>query len=109
LLEGDVAVVFDVLLLLSVALWLVQCLDQQGGGSWHDFDLSLAVLNNQLHGNAKALESESLLSDVVGNLLGADRTELVVDGDIVNSHQAVVSTLGEPEHQYLVLALMRSA
>src|SRR2546429_432531 len=36
--------------------------------------------------------------ELLGNPLGAHRTEAVVDGDIMNRHQPVIGALGESKH-----------
>jgi len=46
--------VLDVLLLLSVARWLLERLDDEGRGGWYNRDCSLTVLDGELHGNTKS-------------------------------------------------------
>ncbi|KAG1332013.1 putative 60S ribosomal protein L12-like [Cocos nucifera] len=71
--EGDVAVVLDVLGLLAVALRLLKGLDHQGGGRGHHRHLGLAVLHGELDGDAEALPILGrLLGDVFTNLLGGE-------------------------------------
>lgn len=78
LLKGDVTIVLDVLLLLSVALRLVEGLDDQGGSTRNNLDLSLTVLDNELDGDTKTLVVASGFGDIIGDLLGGktERTDL---------------------------------
>ena len=67
---GDVAVVLDVLLLLSVTQRLLERLDDVGRGSRDDLDGSLTVLADQLDSDVQALPGLSGLDDIIGDLLG---------------------------------------
>src|SRR2546427_7725481 len=46
--------------------------------------------------------------ELLGDPLGTDSTELVVDGDIMNRHQAVIGALGKAEHRLLTLVPVKS-
>lgn len=71
--ERDVAVVFDVLGLLAVALWLFEGLDDQGSGGRDHRDFRLAILDGQLHRHAEALPVlRGLLCDVLSYLFGGE-------------------------------------
>ena len=70
LFQRDVAVVLDVLLLLSVAQRLLERLDDVGRGGRDDLDGSLTVLADQLDGDVQALPGLSSLDDIIGDLLG---------------------------------------
>lgn len=75
LLHRDVTGVLDVLLLLAVALWLSESLDNQSGSRWDDLDLSDTVLDDQLDGDTETLVVHGRLGDIIGNLLGRLREE----------------------------------
>lgn len=78
LLEGDVATVLDVLLLLAVARGLLERLDDERGGRGDDRDGSLTVLDGELDGDAETLPVAGGLGDVLTDLLGREtkRTDL---------------------------------
>ncbi|KAI3477912.1 hypothetical protein L1887_60219 [Cichorium endivia] len=78
LLEGDVATVLDVLLLLAVARGLLERLDDERGGRGDDRDGSLTVLDGKLDGDAETLPVAGGLGDVLTDLLGREtkRTDL---------------------------------
>merc|ERR1711924_570884 len=59
----DVAVVGDVLHLLTVTRRLLQHLDQQTRRRRHEIDLRLAVLDRELHQHANALPGHARLDD----------------------------------------------
>jgi hypothetical protein len=69
-LPGDVAVVLDVLLLLAVAGRLLERADDEGGSRRNHRDLSLAVLDGQLHRHLQTLPVLRLLGDIITDLLG---------------------------------------
>jgi hypothetical protein len=48
IIEGDVSVVLDVLLLLTISVGLVQSLDDQSSGGGDHLDLGLTVLDDKL-------------------------------------------------------------
>jgi hypothetical protein len=68
--EGDIAVVEDVLLLLAVALRLLEGANDERSRRGHELDLRLAVLDSQLDGDTEALEGLGGGGDIVGDLLG---------------------------------------
>lgn len=70
LLQRDVAVVLDVLLLLSVAQRLLERLDDVGRGGRDDHDGRLTVLADQLDRDVQALPGLGSLDDIIGDLLG---------------------------------------
>lgn len=70
LIQRDVAVVLDVLLLLSVAQRLLERLDDIGRGGRDDLDGSLTVLADQLDSDVQALPGLGSLDDIIGDLLG---------------------------------------
>lgn len=63
-------VVLTVLDLLAVTLGLLEGLDHHGGGRGADLDASLAILDDELAGDAKSLPVEGGLGDVFTDLLG---------------------------------------
>ncbi len=69
LIEGNVAVVLDVLDLLSVTGRLLQSLDDQRSSRWHHLDGGLTVLDNQLAGDLQALPVRGGLGDIITDLL----------------------------------------
>ena len=69
-LDGDVAVVFDVLNLLPVPGRLLQRLDDEGGGGGNHGAGGLPVLHLQLHGHLQTLPVAGGLGNVVSDLLG---------------------------------------
>ena len=70
LIKGQVAIVLDVLDLLSVSWRLLQGFDDEGSSGGHDFDGSLTVLNDQLAGDLQALPVSGGLGDIITDLLG---------------------------------------
>ena len=70
--EGDVAVVLDVLHLLAITWRLLQGLDDEGGGRGNDVDGGLTVLDGQLDGDLEAFPVLGGLGDVVTDLLGGE-------------------------------------
>lgn len=70
LLQRDVAVVLDVLLLLSVTQRLLERLDDVGRGGRDDHDGSLTVLADQLDGDVQTLPGLGSLDNIIGDLLG---------------------------------------
>ena len=70
LVEGDVARVLDVLLLLAVPRGLLQGLDDEGGGGWDDRDGGLTVLDGELDGDTETLPVTGSLGNVFSDLLG---------------------------------------
>lgn len=72
--------VLDVLRLLPVPLRLLEGLDDQGSGTRHDGDLSLAILDRKLDGDAEALPVfGSLFSDIFTDLFGGEAKGAVAD------------------------------
>lgn len=69
LIEGNVAVVLDVLDLLSVASWLLQSLDDQRSSRWHNFNGGLTVLDDQFAGDLQAFPVRGGLGDIITDLL----------------------------------------
>lgn len=59
-----------VLLLLSVALGLLEGLDEESGSRGDNRDGGLTVDNRQLDGTTETLELRGVLGTVIGNLLG---------------------------------------
>merc|ERR1719150_24680 len=80
--HGDVAVVLDVLDLLTITWRFLQGLDDQGSGGGNDSDLSLTVLDGQLDGDLQTFPVLGGLGDVVTNLLGGqtEGTDLGSEG-----------------------------
>ena len=70
LVEGNVARVFDVLLLLAVAWGLLESLDDERGGGGDDGDGRLTVLDGELDGDTETLPVAGRLGDVFSDLLG---------------------------------------
>src|SRR5699024_1837611 len=68
LVHGQVATVFDVLHLLSVASRLLQRLDDQRGGGRDHCDGRLSVLNDQLAGDLEAFPVGGGLGNVITDL-----------------------------------------
>ena len=58
--------------LLPVTWWLLEGLDDEGGGRGDDADLGLPVLDGQLDGDLQALPFGGGLGDVLANLLGGE-------------------------------------
>jgi hypothetical protein len=97
---GDVTVVLDVLDLLSVTWWLLEGLDDQGRGAWHNGDLSLSVLDGQFDSNFQAFPLLGVLADVVTDLLwgetewadlwrqGGGWGDLTSDGSELDDHDS---------------------
>lgn len=78
LVEGDVATVLDVLLLLAVTRGLLERLDDERRGRGDDRDGSLTVLNGKLDSDTETLPVTSGLGNVFTDLLGREtkRTNL---------------------------------
>lgn len=74
LVEGDVAAVLDVLLLLPVTSRLLEGLDDKSRCGWDDSDGSLTVLDGQLDGNTQTLPVTGGLGNVFSDLLGGLRS-----------------------------------
>jgi len=72
IIPSNVTIVADVLDLLSVPRWLLQGLDQQSTGTWHNRHGSLTVLNGKLDGHFQALVVLGVLANVVTNLFGRE-------------------------------------
>lgn len=70
LLQGNVTIVLDVLLFLSVSWGLLEGSDDQGRGSGNNRDGSLTVLDGKLDSDTNTLELLGGLSNVFTNLLG---------------------------------------
>jgi len=70
LIHGDLAVVNDVLHLLSVSARLLERLDDQRGGGVEHADLALLVLDLHFHLDLDALPALGGLLDVFADLLG---------------------------------------
>lgn len=68
--EGDVAIVLDVLDLLAIAWRFLQGLHDQGGSRWDNRDGSLSVLDGQADSDLQTLPVSGGLGDVVTDLLG---------------------------------------
>jgi hypothetical protein len=68
LVEGDVARVLDVLLLLPVARGLLEGFDDEGGGGGDDGDGGLAVLDGELDGDAEAFPLAGGFGDIFTDL-----------------------------------------
>lgn len=81
-LEGQVAVVLNVLLLLAVARGLLQGLDDHARSRRQNLDGGGTVLHSQLDADAQASIISRRLDDVVVDLLGGDteRTDLLGEG-----------------------------
>lgn len=70
LLQGDVSVVLDVLVLLSVTRGLLESSDDQRRGRGDDGHGGLSVLDGQLDGDTDTLVSLGGLGNILTNLLG---------------------------------------
>lgn len=68
----------DVLLLLAVTRWLLESLDDKGGGGWNNGDGGLTVLDGKTDGNTESLPVTSSLGDIFSDLLWGEteRTNL---------------------------------
>lgn len=58
-----------VLDLLAVTWWLLQCLDDERSGRWHNRNGSLTILDAQANGDFQALPVSGGLCDVITNFL----------------------------------------
>lgn len=67
--ECNVAVVFDVLHLLSVAWRLLQGLDNERSGRWNNWNCRLTILDGEADCDFQALPVTGCLGDIVTNLL----------------------------------------
>lgn len=78
LLQGDVTVVLDVLVLLSVTRGLLESSNDQRRGRGDDGDGGLSVLDGQLDSDSDTLVGLGGLGDILTNLLGGqtERTNL---------------------------------
>lgn len=70
LVKGDVAVVLDILNLLSVTWRLLQGLDDQRRGRRDNLDGCLTILDDQLAGDLQTLPVGGCLGDIITDLLG---------------------------------------
>jgi len=106
LVEGEVAVVDDVLLLLAVADGLVEGLHDEGGGGGDHGDGGLAVDDGELDGDAQALPVLGGLHDVLTDLLGgeAERTDLGREG----GGRSDLTTHGAHDHDLNVIGRRRA-
>lgn len=81
LIKLNVSSVLDVLLLLAVSDGLLEGTDDEGRRGGDDGNGSLTVLDRKLNGNAETLPVASSLGDVLTDLLGrllkANRTEIL--------------------------------
>lgn len=106
LVEGEVAVVDDVLLLLAVTDGLVEGLHDEGGGRGDHGDGSLTVDDGELDGDVQALPVLGGLLDVLTDLLGgeAERTDLGRKG----GGRSDLATHGAHDHDLNVIGRRRA-
>ena len=69
LVQRDGLRVLDVLLLLSVAWWLLESSNDEGRGRWDDRDSSLTILDRELDGDSQTLPVSSGFGDILTDLL----------------------------------------
>merc|ERR1719235_2581284 len=66
---GKIAVVLDVLGLLTVTLGFLELLDDQTGGIWLNIDLGCPVLNGEPHSHPDSLPGRCTLNNIITNFL----------------------------------------